>query len=820
MIPHLDSISPSVLVVDDDRIQRDIIGRIAAGAGCTVATASSFDSAAEQLALRRFDLVTVDLSLGDRDGVELLRLLATLSVRPRVIVVSGCEERILNATIRMVRSVGILDVVGFQKPLSPVRFREALAAGPQIIPAEARCERSAITPSDLRDGLSRLEIYPVFQPKVALSTARVVGCELLARWSSSVLGDVPASEFIALAEQHGQIGALTTTILEQSIEAARGLRRTDPDLTMAVNISAELLSDLNLPETIERMLQRSDVPSRSLVLEITESIAMSDVNRATDILVRLRLKGIGISIDDFGTGYSSLRALAGMPFRLNVNKSLLPTSMIPSSSLMHPGAAPNDCLLRQLHNVATISRLEPAFHVTLKSPSNGNQVRNTYLPKRQYECVQDMPGAPSGRRSCGDSRGSGGDRGGPSCSFASRPSPPAPPAPAPAPPMRSHQPRETSTAPTRLASERSTPALLKYAESRPSTVSLSLRTNTTEAKLAKRTEPPTIATRTWVMTPTGVYRETKSWPESHLPSTTWQKQLVKSDIRQTMAVLSVLALPVHAGTAVLQAACTVPGVDVVCRGAAHTAQLAKAGVKAVLPEAALQAYRDVRSHVAEVPAKLEAEYGIDRAETEQAICDAGAVASVAVASVGAAAISALPAVARLTWAKPTPVATPAAGAAPVAVVSHAPITLPTLLDFGGRWSPTLRELPLAYGRTVDLYLKTEASDGVLSICARAPVDGVMKMQMPQLTAHGKGPVSTIHARSPEYGSSTASAGIFRAAMQTIQDIGRAAGAKEIHLSWLPANERLAEILMKRFEPVASDFPGRTVRISLGPAKSP
>lgn len=117
---------------------------------------------------------------------------------------------------------------------------------------------------------------------------------------------------------------MTTTILEQSIEAARGLRRTNPDLTMAVNISAELLSDLNLPETIERMLQRSDVPPRSLVLEITESIAMSDVNRATDILVRLRLKGIGISIDDFGTGYSSLRALAGMPFtELKIDQSFV-----------------------------------------------------------------------------------------------------------------------------------------------------------------------------------------------------------------------------------------------------------------------------------------------------------------------------------------------------------------------------------------------------------------------------------------------------------------------------------------------------------------
>jgi EAL domain-containing protein (putative c-di-GMP-specific phosphodiesterase class I) len=83
---------------------------------------------------------------------------------------------------------------------------------------------------------------------------------------------------------------------------------------VSVNVSASLLSDLSLPEKMEQILARHQIPASALILEITESVAMANVQTATDILVRLRLKGIQVSIDDFGTGYSSLAALANMPF--------------------------------------------------------------------------------------------------------------------------------------------------------------------------------------------------------------------------------------------------------------------------------------------------------------------------------------------------------------------------------------------------------------------------------------------------------------------------------------------------------------------------
>ncbi len=93
---------------------------------------------------------------------------------------------------------------------------------------------------------------------------------------------------------------------------------------MAVNLSATLLADICLPDEIEKVLLKHELAPQSLMLEVTESVAISDVCRAVDVLLRFRIKGIGISMDDFGTGYSSLAALARLPFNeLKIDKSLV-----------------------------------------------------------------------------------------------------------------------------------------------------------------------------------------------------------------------------------------------------------------------------------------------------------------------------------------------------------------------------------------------------------------------------------------------------------------------------------------------------------------
>lgn len=311
-----DDIRGRLLVVDDDLVQRTIIGMTGAKLGYDTVIASTFEIASTQLRTKSFDIMTLDLSLGERDGVELLRLMAQLKLNTMpIVVISGCDPRVLNATKRVGQALGLSLTCCMNKPLELNKLRNAL-----LLPAGGRTLRPAQPASPVLDreriltALHKDELFAEFQPKIALKTGRVVGVEALARWQMPGFGLVSPALFIPLAEQLGLMPDLTYHILSRAVGDIRRIIEKNPDFTVAVNISGSLMNDLMLPERIESVLNQHGVPPQALIVEITESVAMSDVERAMDILVRLRLKGIGASIDDFGTGFSSLSALAKLPF--------------------------------------------------------------------------------------------------------------------------------------------------------------------------------------------------------------------------------------------------------------------------------------------------------------------------------------------------------------------------------------------------------------------------------------------------------------------------------------------------------------------------
>jgi EAL domain-containing protein (putative c-di-GMP-specific phosphodiesterase class I)/ActR/RegA family two-component response regulator len=316
----------SLLIVDDDATQRSVIGRIAQRLGYDTTMAMSVDEAAELIADRPFDCITVDLALGERDGIELLRLIGELRPTPQVVVISGCDARILNATVRMAHAAGIMNVRSVPKPVNFALLRTTLALvqSRQAAPLPDQGPLIDVDERQIARALANQEFFPVFQPKVDLVSGKVVGCEALARWHSPEFGMISPELFIALAERTGHIQPLTQLLLARSIAAACTFKRLIPDFVVAVNLSATLLTDLSIPQYIAGLLTDMRLPPGSLMLEVTESTAMSDVSRAIDIILRLRLKGIGVSIDDFGTGYSSLSALARMPFsELKIDQSFV-----------------------------------------------------------------------------------------------------------------------------------------------------------------------------------------------------------------------------------------------------------------------------------------------------------------------------------------------------------------------------------------------------------------------------------------------------------------------------------------------------------------
>ncbi len=162
---------------------------------------------------------------------------------------------------------------------------------------------------ELRQAIAADELVLHYQPKVALATGHLQGVEALVRWPHPARGLIPPDEFIPLPEQTGVIGPLTHWVLDAALAQARAWRDRGLALPVAVNLSARLLQDPAVVDTILGLLAARGVEPRWLEIEITESAVMADPARARALLARLHDRGIRLAIDDFGTGYSSLAYL-------------------------------------------------------------------------------------------------------------------------------------------------------------------------------------------------------------------------------------------------------------------------------------------------------------------------------------------------------------------------------------------------------------------------------------------------------------------------------------------------------------------------------
>ena len=137
-------------------------------------------------------------------------------------------------------------------------------------------------------------------------TDRIQATEALVRWHHPVRGTLRPGLFLPLAERNGLIVPLTALVLDRAIAACAAWRADGLDIGISVNLSARSLLDTMLAQTVADVLDRWGLPSDRLTLEITESIVLSDADRALGLLAELRGLGVRLSLDDFGTGYSSL----------------------------------------------------------------------------------------------------------------------------------------------------------------------------------------------------------------------------------------------------------------------------------------------------------------------------------------------------------------------------------------------------------------------------------------------------------------------------------------------------------------------------------
>ena len=179
--------------------------------------------------------------------------------------------------------------------------------------------------NQLRGAIARNEFEVHYQPQVSLQTGALQGAEALLRWDNALLGQVPPSRFIPLAEECGLITAIGEWVLDAVCAQIKAWQDEGlGDIKVAVNVSGSQFAQHSTVQFVEDTLRKNGITAACLGLEITEGTVMGDPNLAVAALKRLKDIGVGISLDDFGTGYSSLSYLKRFPIDvLKIDKSFV-----------------------------------------------------------------------------------------------------------------------------------------------------------------------------------------------------------------------------------------------------------------------------------------------------------------------------------------------------------------------------------------------------------------------------------------------------------------------------------------------------------------
>jgi EAL domain-containing protein (putative c-di-GMP-specific phosphodiesterase class I) len=180
--------------------------------------------------------------------------------------------------------------------------------------------------SELHNAVQRDELRLRYQPQIDLRTGRILGVEALVRWEHPTLGLIGPAEFVPLAEESGLIVAVDHWVLNEACRQAKAwLDEGVPEVRMAVNISGRHFhASERLIEVVERALAVTGLPAHLLELEVTEGIAVGEVDATARALNQIRDLGVKLAIDDFGTGYSMLGRLRSFPIdRLKIDRSFV-----------------------------------------------------------------------------------------------------------------------------------------------------------------------------------------------------------------------------------------------------------------------------------------------------------------------------------------------------------------------------------------------------------------------------------------------------------------------------------------------------------------
>jgi EAL domain-containing protein (putative c-di-GMP-specific phosphodiesterase class I) len=235
-------------------------------------------------------------------------------------------------------------------------------------------ERLALE-SNLRRGLERGEFEVYYQPQVNVRTEQVVGVEALVRWHHPERGLVLPAEFIPVAEETGMIVPLGEWVLRTACAQNKAWQEAGlPPMRVAVNLSARQFQQRSLTDIVAQVLEETGLSPHLLELEVTESVAMQDLDFTITMLRNLREMGVQIAIDDFGTGYSSLAYLKRFPIdAVKIDRSFVCDLMVD----------PNDAAI-----VTTVITMAHSLELSVIAEGVETEAQLAFLNQQQCDEMQ------------------------------------------------------------------------------------------------------------------------------------------------------------------------------------------------------------------------------------------------------------------------------------------------------------------------------------------------------------------------------------------------------------------------------------------------
>jgi diguanylate cyclase (GGDEF)-like protein len=211
-----------------------------------------------------------------------------------------------------------------------VAMYQAKRGGPRIVRYDAGRDTTDVARltlgGDLPRAIANREFLVNFQPIVDLASGEMIAAEALARWRHPNLGDLDPRRFLAAVERSGLLPDFAEAVLDQALAAMRRWRSLGLAAPVAVNASPRSLLDPAFPRMVVERLAAHGAAGGDLLIELTESLTLSQVDQVRGVLVDLRGAGVRLALDDFGTGYSSLATLARVPaYELKIDRSFVAT---------------------------------------------------------------------------------------------------------------------------------------------------------------------------------------------------------------------------------------------------------------------------------------------------------------------------------------------------------------------------------------------------------------------------------------------------------------------------------------------------------------